>query len=70
MSIITFVSVIWKKIKIIFIHYYLRCCKIPKGYSSSSSNISDYVNIVEITSTQHYTTIRGFQSRKCQKIIE
>ena len=70
MSIITFVSVIWKKIKIIFIHYYLRCCKIPKGYSSSSSNISDYVNIVEIRSTQHHTTIRGFQSRKCQKIIE
>ena len=36
---------------------YLRYCKIPKGYSATSSNITDYVNIVEITSTQHYTRI-------------
>ena len=56
-DIIIFVSVILKKIKIILIPIYLRCCKIPKAYSSNSSNISDYVNIVEITSTQHYTTI-------------
>ena len=56
-GIIIFVSVILKKIKIIFIPIYLRCCKIPKGYSSNSSNISDNVNIVEITSTQHYTRI-------------
>ena len=28
--------------------------KITTGYSSNSSNISDYVNIVEITWTQHY----------------
>ena len=56
-TIIIFVSVILKKTKIIFIPIYLRCCKIPKGYSSSSSNISDNVNIVETTSTQHYTRI-------------
>ena len=42
---------------IIFIHIYLRCRKIPKGYSSDSSNIRDYVNIVEATSTQHYTRL-------------
>ena len=46
-DIISFVSVILKKIKKIFIHIYLRCCKLPKSYSSNSSNISDYVNIVE-----------------------
>ena len=40
-GIIIFVSVILKKI----------------AYSSNSSNISDNVNIVEITSTQHYTRI-------------
>ena len=56
-GIIVFVSVIFKKIKIIAIPIYLRCCKIPKVYSSNSSNINDYVNIVEITSTQHDTTI-------------
>ena len=50
-GIIIYVSVILKKIKIIFIHCYLCCCKIPKGYISNSSNISDYVNIAEITST-------------------
>ena len=33
----------------------MHCWKIPKGYISNSSNISDYVNIVAITSTQHYT---------------
>ena len=56
-GIITFVSVILNKIKIIFTPIYLRCCKIPKGYSSNSSNINDYVNIVEITSNLHYTRI-------------
>ena len=45
------------EIKIIFIHNYLCCCKIPKGYSSNSSNNTDYVNIVEITSTQHCTRL-------------
>ena len=53
-GIINFVSVILKKIKFIAIPIYLHCCKIPEGYSS---NISDYVNIVEITSSQHYTRI-------------
>ena len=43
------------KIKIIFIDNYLRCCKIPTGYRSS--NISDYVDNVELTSTQHYTRL-------------
>ena len=38
-----FVSVILKKIKIIFVPIYLRCHKIPKGYSSNSSKISDIV---------------------------
>ena len=40
-GIIIFVSVILKKMEIIFSHIYLRCCKIPKEYSSNSSNISD-----------------------------
>ena len=50
----------------------MRCCKIPKGYSSNSSNVSDYVDIVEITSTQHYTRLLriGSQGRKCTKMIE
>ena len=48
-GIIIFVSFILKKIAIIFIPIYLRCCKIPKRYSSNSS---DYVNIVKTTSTQ------------------
>ena len=52
-GIIIFVSVILKKIKIIFIHNYLHCCKVSKGYISNSSNISDYVNIVN--TNQHYT---------------
>ena len=64
-GIIIFVSVILKKMKIIFIHIYLRCCEIPKGYSSNSSNISDYIIIpisvitsnVEITLTQHYIVL-------------
>ena len=56
-GIIFFVSVISKKIKIIFIYNYLRCCKAHKRYSSNSSNINDYANIVEITSTQHYTRL-------------
>ena len=50
----------------------MRCCKIPKGYRSNSSNVSDYVDIVEITSTQHYTRLLriGSQRRKCTKMIE
>ena len=47
----------------------LHCCKIPKGYSSNSSNISDYVNIVEITSTQHYTRI-AYNMFPKQKMLE
>ena len=46
------VSVILKKIKFIVILIYLHCCNIPKGYSSKFQ----YVNIVEITTTQHYTS--------------
>ena len=56
-GIIIFVSVILKKIKIIFTPIQLRCCKNSQRISSKSSNISDYVNIVEITSAQHYTRI-------------
>ena len=56
-GIIIFVSVILKKIKITVISIYLRCYKIPKGYSSNSSNISDYGNIIETALTQHYTRI-------------
>ena len=52
-GIVIFVSVILKKTKIIFIPIYLRCSKIPKGYSSNISNISENVNIFEIASTQH-----------------
>ena len=66
--IIIFVSVILKVVKTIFIHNYLRYCKIPKGYSSSSSNISDYVNIVEITSTQHYARL-AYNSFPEQKML-
>ena len=50
-----FITDILKKIKIILIHNYLRCCKFPKGYSSNNSNINDYINIVETKSTQYYT---------------
>ena len=53
-GIIIFVSVILKEIKIIFTSIYLRCCK---NSQKDSSNISDNVNIIEITSTQHYTRI-------------
>ena len=56
-GIIIFVSVILRKMKIISVHYYLCWCKIPKGNSSNSSNISDYVNIVENMSTHHYTRL-------------
>ena len=56
-GIIILVTVILKKIKIIFIPIYWRCCKIPKRYSSNSSNSSDYVNTVESISIQHYTRI-------------
>ena len=56
-GIIISVSVILKKIKFIVIPIYLHSCNIPKGHSSNSSKISDYVNVVEITATQHYTRI-------------
>ena len=61
--------IILEKIKMIFIHIYLRCCKIPKEYGSNSSSISNYVNIFEITSTQHYTNLLriGSQLRKCEE---
>ena len=55
--IIIFVSVILKKIKITLIPIIHVVAKNSKGYSSNSSSISDYNNIVEITSTQHYTRI-------------
>ena len=44
----------------------LYCCNNPKGYSSSSSKISHYVNIIEIAVTQHYTQIvyNRFQEQK------
>ena len=64
-----FVTVILKKIKIIFIHNYLRCCKILKRYSFNSSNISDYVHIVEITLTQHYTKLALIRFPE-QKMLE
>ena len=56
-GIIISASVILKTIKFIVLPIYLHCCNIPEGYSSSSSKISYYVNIVEITATQHYTRI-------------
>ena len=43
---------------------YLHCCKIPKGYISNSSHISDYVNIVEITSTQPRFAYNRFPKQK------
>ena len=56
-GIIISVNAILKKINFIIIPIYLHSCNIPKGHSSNSSKISDYVNIVEITASQHYTTI-------------
>ena len=56
-GIIIFVSVILKKIKITFTPIQLCCCKNSQRIRSNSSNISDYVSIVGITSTQHYTRI-------------
>ena len=47
------VSVVLRKIKILY-SYYLCFFKIPKRHSS---NTSDYVNMNEITSTQHYTRL-------------
>ena len=55
-------------LKINFIHIYLRCFKIPKGYSSNSSNISDYITIFEITSIQNYTRLAQNRLSK-QKIL-
>ena len=40
------------KIKLIVILIDLHCCNIPKGYSSKFQ----YVNLVEIIATQHYTS--------------
>ena len=51
------------------IFIYLHCRNIPKGYSSNSSEISDYVNIVEVTLTQHYTRIAYNRFPK-QKMLE
>ena len=64
MGIMIFLSVIFKKIPIIFIHSYLRCCKILKGHISNSSNISDFVNIVEIKLTQSDSHRIGSQNKK------
>ena len=49
-------SVILKKI-ITFIHIYLRCCKIPSGYSSNSSNVSDYSENYWIEKTSKAVTL-------------
>ena len=55
-------------LKINFIHIYLCCFKISKGYSSNSSNISDYITIFEITSIQNYTRLAQNRLPK-QKIL-
>ena len=54
-GIITSASVILKKLKFIVIPIYFHWCNIPTRYSSSTSKISDCVNIIGITVTQHYT---------------
>ena len=54
-GIIISVSVILKEKKFIVIPIYFDCSNIPQRYSSNGSKICDYVNIVEITATQHYT---------------
>ena len=51
-----FVSVTLKKTKILY-PYLFALFKIPKGCSFNSYKIRDYINIVEITSTQHYTRL-------------
>ena len=59
-GIIIFVCVILKKIKITLFPFICIVSKITKKYSSNSSSssyVSDYVNIVEIKSTQYYTRI-------------
>ena len=54
----TLVSVILKKINIIYLFLFICVvANFPIGYSSSSSNISDYVKIIETTWTQHYIKI-------------
>ena len=66
-SIMIVVCVILKKALIIFIHNYLRCCEIPQGFISNSSNISDYVKIVEIILTQPRFTLNRFP---CEEMRE
>ena len=69
MALETLVGVILKKMKIIFIYNHFLCCKIPKECICNSFNIGDDINIVETTSTQHYT--RAEQSRFLkQKMLE
>ena len=58
------VCVLLKKALIIFIHNYLSCCEIPEGFISNSSNINDYVKIVEITLTQPKFTWNRFPEQK------
>ena len=66
-DIIIFATVIFKKIKIIFTPIQQRCFKNSQRITSNSSSISDYVNIVEITLTQHYTRIA--QNRFPEQIL-
>ena len=66
MALWSLILLFWKLSSFLFICV---VAKIPKGHNSNNSNISDYVNIVEITSTQHYTRI-GSLNRKCQEMIQ
>ena len=68
-GIIIFVSVILKKIKVTFIPIYLRCCKIPKGYSSLISETSILLKLHRLSTIPEQLRI-GSRGRKCQEMIE
>ena len=47
----------WRRKELSLFLFISAVAKIPTGYSSNGSNTSDYINIDEIVSTQHYTRI-------------
>ena len=71
-GIIIFVSVILRKIKIIFIHNYLRCYKIPKDVFPivPMSVITSISLKLHQPSTIPDSLRIGPKNRKCQEIIE
>ena len=67
-----FIQCYFEKDKMIFIHNYLHCCKIPKGNISNSANISDKsisLKLHQLSTIPDQLRI-GSQSRKYQGMIE